>query len=143
MKNFEFLASLPKQVFAVSGSFGIKLHYPSFRDYNDIDIQFLQDFTEFLIYYIGKDPETKTEIDGQYGVDRIHAIFSDGSELDMISTSDLWKIEVAKGWFNVIPLSAILKYKAGLLNQYGVGSEKYVKHAMDLAFFIKEWKIVI
>lgn len=88
MKNIKFLASLPKQIFAISGSFGIKLHYPSFRDYKDIDISFLQDFTEFLIYCIGKDPETKTEIDGQYGVDRIHAIFSDGSELDMISTYD-------------------------------------------------------
>jgi len=32
----------------------------------------------------------------------------------------------------------ILKYKANLLNQYEVGSEKYMKHALDLAFFIKE-----
>ena len=143
MKNIEFLASLPKQTFAVSGSFGIKLHYPSFRDYKDIDISFLDSFTEFLIFCISKDPETKTEIDGQYWVDRIHAIFSDGSELDMISCPDLWKIEVAKGWFNVFPLSVILKYKADLLNQYEVGSEKYMKHAMDLAFFIKEWKIII
>ena len=89
MKNIEFLASLPKQIFAISGSFGIKLHCPNFREYKDIDVSFLQDFTEFLIFCIGKDPEIKTEIDGQYGVDRIHAVFSDGSELDMISCSDL------------------------------------------------------
>ena len=66
MKNIDFLASLPKQIFAISGSFGIKLQYPSFRDHKDIDISFLEDFTEFIVFSFGKDPETKMEIDGQY-----------------------------------------------------------------------------
>lgn len=152
MKNLDFIRSLPKKTFLVTGSFWIQIQCKDFfRKPNDIDIVVGSDFEEFIVFRAKQYGGEVKDDWNQYEWFHLAEIkFDDESCIHVISNNpeNYKTVEVPYPLnpeirFVCVTLESILRYKADLLKQYEIGSDKYEKHLKDIGFFIATGKIKI
>lgn len=136
MKQIELLKRLPSDILVIWGSYAIKQQDKNFRDPQDIDIMFKQEYAEFIKFLSEKDWWTVKE-EWHYELEVLF-LTKDGIEIHCIPVKELPTKIIKKDGFNLLLQDEVYEYKKKLLAHYERWTSQFEKHLYDIWYSINK-----
>lgn len=136
MKQIELIKKLPSDILVIGGSYAIKQQDKNFRDPQDIDIMFKQEYAEFIMFLASKEWWTVKE-EWHYELEVLF-LTKDGNEIHWMPVKELPTKIIKKDGFNLLLVDEVYEHKKRILAYYERWTPQFEKHLYDIWYSLNK-----